>query len=71
VGVAYGPHVCGGEGNECLRPSRSADELNFQGFVIVHMDHGAEIASSESVLRQISLEHDGIELTYTHDDRPG
>ena len=36
-------------------------ELDFKTIGVVHVDNGAEIATTQTVLRQVSVQNDGVE----------
>jgi hypothetical protein len=56
-----------GESHERLGVARCRDELELEGTILVDMHNGAKFASTETVLRVIVDQNDGVQLVEAHD----
>lgn len=63
--------VAGSYGDQALCPTRSGDELDFDGVRGVDIDNGTQVTPLQSVLRLIGRQYDNIEGTEAHVFSPG
>ena len=53
-------HISTVERNQSFSPSGSRDELDFDAFRFIDVDHGPEVTTSQTMVREILVQNDGI-----------
>jgi hypothetical protein len=71
IGVADGPYIMYGQGDDRLRVSGCSYELDLDAVRLIDFHHRAEITATQPVLGQVAVEYDGIEEPVFHVFPPG
>lgn len=70
VGLTDGPQLTGFDGRHSHRCARQCQKLHLAGYAVsVDKDHGADIARSQILLRQVLGENDALML-FNHSGAP-
>ena len=69
--ITHWSDIANVERDQRLRTPRSSDELNLKSFGAIHLYHSAEIATSKSSFRKITIQNHSVEFLVAHHDSPG
>ena len=64
--VAHPANVVHSERQQCMHPARSGDELDLKAIRFVDLHDRPEISPAQTMLRQVAVENDGIEILESH-----